>query len=285
MRGEAKMQVLRHRISTATAATLAMAVVATSLLATGRLAAEPVPVRHVEGVTFGFLVLRDLEGHDLAYGDIKQVVKPAHEGYVVSELKFRFKDGSSYEEITKYTQNGRFRLLSDQTTEKGPAFKKQIETWVDAKSGKVTYRDLDKDKEKGKEKTTTKQMSLPDDVANGILFILLKNIDPSAGATVSFVAVSEKPRVVKWNIEPGAERTIKAGLLELKAQHYIVKTKIEGVAGKVAPLVGKQPPDIHVWLVKSEAPTFLEFEGPLSEDGPVWRIELAAPEADTPAAR
>jgi hypothetical protein len=64
-----------------------------------------------------------------------------------------------------------------------------------------------------------------------------------------------------------------------------VKTKIEGVAGKVAPLVGKQPPDIHVWLVKSEAPTFLEFEGPLSEDGPVWRIELAAPEADTPAAR
>lgn len=73
--------------------------------------------------------------------------------------------------------------------------------------------------------------------------------------------------------------------MSLKAQHYIVKTKIEGVAGKVAPLVGKQPPDINVWLVKSEAPTFLEFEGPLSEDGPVWRIELAAPEADSSAAK
>jgi hypothetical protein len=270
------MQAFRSRIVRLTVTPLAIAAIA-SLLGMTRVAAEQIPVRHVEGVTFGFLVLRDLEGHDLAYGDLQQVVKPAHEDYVVAELKFRFKDGSSYEEITKYTQNGKFRLLSDQTTEKGPSFKKQIETWIDAKSGKITYREL----EKGKEKTTTKQISLPDDVANGILFILLKNVNPSVGGTVSFVAVSEKPRVVKWNIVPGPERTIKAGLLEFKAQHYIVKTKIEGVAGKVAPLVGKQPPDIHVWLVKSEAPTFLEFEGPLSEDGPVWRIELAAPEPDS----
>ena len=48
----------------------------------------------------------------------------------------------------------------------------------------------------------------------------------------------------------------------------------------MAPLVGKQPPDIHIWIVKSEAPTFLEFEGPLSQDSPVWRIELTAPEPD-----
>jgi hypothetical protein len=59
------------------------------------------------------------------------------------------------------------------------------------------------------------------------------------------------------------------------------ETKISGPAGAIAPLVGKQPPDIHVWLVKSEAPTFVEFEGPLSQDNPVWRIELAAPEPDS----
>lgn len=210
MQRDAKMLILRHRTSTIAAKFLMIAAIAISLFTSSRVAADPIPVRHVEGVTFGFLVLRDLEGHDLAYGDLKQVVKPAHENYVVAELKFRFKDGSSYDEITKYTQNGRFRLLSDQTTEKGPAFKKQIETWIDAKTGKVTYREL----EKGKEKTTTKQISLPDDVANGMLFILLKNIDPSVGGTVSFVAVSDKPRVVKWNIVPAPERTIKAGLLE-----------------------------------------------------------------------
>ena len=106
-------------------------------------------------------------------------------------------------------------------------------------------------------------------------------MDPTAETTVSFVAASSKPRIVKWNIAPGPEKTIKIGWTTQKAQHYVVKTKIQGPAGVVAPLVGKQPPDIHVWLVKSEAPTFVEFEGPLSQDNPVWRIELAAPEPDS----
>jgi hypothetical protein len=33
--------------------------------------------------------------------------------------------------------------------------------------------------------------------------------------------------------------------------------------------------------VKSESPTFYEFEGPLSAEGPVWRMELGAPEPET----
>jgi hypothetical protein len=61
----------------------------------------------------------------------------------------------------------------------------------------------------------------------------------------------------------------------------VVKVKIEGVAGAIAPIVGKQPPDTHVWIVKSEAPTFIESEGPLSQDSPVWRIEVTAPEPDS----
>ena len=136
-----------------------------------------------------------------------------------------------------------------------------------------------------KEKTTTKHLDLPEDVSNGLLSVLLKNVDPSAETTVSFVAASSKPRVVKWNISPGPEKNIKIGLITHKAQHYVVKTKIQGPAGAVAPLVGKQPPDIHVWLIKSEAPTFIEFEGPLSQDNPVWRIELTAPEPDSKGAK
>ncbi len=139
--------------------------------------------------------------------------------------------------------------------------------------------------EKGKDKTTTEHLDLPEDVSNGLLFVLLKNVDPSAETTVSFVAASTKPRVVKWNIVPGPEKTIKIGSMRQKVQHYIVKTKIEGPAGAIAPLIGKQPPDIHIWLVKSEAPTFVEFEGPLSQDTPVWRIELTAPEHDSQTLR
>jgi len=84
------------------------------------------------------------------------------------------------------------------------------------------------------------------------------------------------------NIVPQQERTIQVGIITHKAQHYVIKPKIEGIAGVVAPLVGKQPPDIHVWILKSEAPTFIESEGPLSQDSPVWRIEITAPEPDSP---
>jgi hypothetical protein len=239
------------------------------------LTAEQIPVRHIEGVTLGFLVLRNLDGEALAYGDWKQVVKP--DGLVVDNLRFQFKDGSLYEEVTKFTQRGKFRLVSDQVKQKGPSFRKQSESWIEADTGTITMRTG----ENGKETTMTKHLDLPEDVSNGLLFVLLKNVDPSAETTVSFVAASAKPRVVKWNIFPGPEKTIKVGSMTQKAQHYIVKTKIEGAAGAVAPLIGKQPPDIHVWLVKSEAPTFVEFEGPLSQDNPVWRIELTAPQQDS----
>jgi hypothetical protein len=238
----------------------------------------------MEGVSFGFLVLRNLDGQALAYGDLKQGVKS---GIVTDDVQFHFTDGSFYEEITKFTQHGEFRLVSDQVVQKGPSFKQETESWIDAATGKVAVRTLEKgkDKDKDKEKQATKQLTLPADLANGLLFTLVKNLDPSAETTVSMVAAAAKPRLVKLHIVPGPEKTIRVGLLTYKAQHYIVKTKIEGAAGVIAPLVGKQPPDVHIWIVKSEAPTFVEFEGPLSEDGPIWRIEMSAPEPDSPKAK
>jgi hypothetical protein len=243
--------------------------------------ADLVPVRHIEGEALGFLVLRSLDGTVLADGELKQAVK-ANDPIVMDDLQFRFKDGSFYREITKFTQGREFRLVSDQVVQKGPSFKQESETWIDAKTGKITVRS----REKGKEKLTEKHLDLPPDVSNGLLFILVKNVDPNApGTTVSFVAASSKPRLAKMNISPATEKTFKVGLITIKAQHYVVKTKIEGVAGVLAPLMGKQPPDIHIWIAKSEAPAFLEFEGPLSEDSPVWRIELAAPEPGAPQAQ
>jgi len=59
------------------------------------LTAEQIPVRHIEGVTLGFLVLRNPQGEALAYGDWKQGVKP--DGIVVDDLRFQSKDGSLYE--------------------------------------------------------------------------------------------------------------------------------------------------------------------------------------------
>jgi hypothetical protein len=238
--------------------------------------AEQIPVRHREGVTLGFLVLKDLSGKTLAYGELKQVVK--EQGLVVDDLQFHFKDGSYFREITKFTQDREFRMVSDQVVQKGPSFKRESESFIDAASGKVTFRTIDE----GKEKVTTEHVDIPQDAANGLFMTLTKNFDPSAAlTTVSMVAASDKPRVVKINITPGPDKPFKVGLIEHRAQHWVLKTKIEGAAGVVAPLMGKQPPDIHIWTVKSEAPAFLEFEGPLSQEGPVWRIEGTVPQPDS----
>lgn len=247
------------------------------IFASAILTAESIPVHHLEGITFGFLVVRDLDGKAVAYGTMKQVAKPG-DPVLTDDVQFQFKDGSYYRETTKFTQHGTFRLVSDHEIQKGPSFKQQCESWIDARSGKVSVRVWDG----GKEKQTVKQLHLPPDVANGLLFILVKNMDPSAAeTTVSMVAASDKPRVIQLVFTPSQEKTVKVGTLEFKAQHYVMKVKIEGVVGKVAPLVGKQPPDSNFWTIKSESPTFIEFEGPITADSPVWRVELAAPEPDT----
>ena len=166
-----------------------------------RSAADPVPVRHLEGVTFGFLVLRSLAGDALAYGEWKEVVTPG-DPVVTAELQLHFNDGSVYEEITKFTQRGTFRLVSNQVTKKGPSFKQDSESWIDAASGKVTIA-------RGKEKRPTKQIDIPPDAANGMLFILAKNMDPSAPeTTVAMVVIAkEAPSQLGSAVPPGNSRS------------------------------------------------------------------------------
>ncbi len=43
------------------------------------------------------------------------------------------------------------------------------------------------------------------------------------------------------------------------------------------PLIGKEPPNIHIWVVGGQAPTFIREQGPLYPDGPILTIELASP--------
>ena len=73
------------------------------------------------------------------------------------------------------------------------------------------------------------------------------------------------------------EEPFSVGGFNRKATHYVVKVEIGGAAGIVAPLVGKQPPDVHIWILGGEAPVFLKEEGPLYDGGPIWRIEQVSP--------
>ncbi len=251
---------------------LVLLLASAALLPPGTLSAAPVAVRHTEGLVHGFLVLRTLEGDTLADGDLIQV---AHGDRVTNHLVFSFRDGSVRDETAIFSQRGTFRLLNYHLMQKGPAFQRPMEVLVDSSTGQVRVRYTDED---AKEKVITDRLKLPPDVANGMIFTLLKNVRPDGPPTaVSMVAATPKPRLVKLVVTPRGEEPFSIGGSRRKAIHYVIKVEIGGVAGVVAPLLGKQPPDIHVWILGGEAPAFVKSEGPLYLGGPIWRIELTSP--------
>jgi hypothetical protein len=96
--------------------------------------AESVPVHYREGVSHGFLVVRTQDGKPIADGESTQI---AQGDRVTDRMRFKFKDGSIYEETTVFSQRGTFRLLSNHVVQKGPLFKRTMETSIDATSGQV----------------------------------------------------------------------------------------------------------------------------------------------------
>ena len=249
----------------------AMAACAASLWP-GALPAEPVAVRYTEGVVHGFLVLRTLDGTAIADGDL---IQAARGDRVTSRLVFHFKDGSVNEETAVFTQREHFRLLSDHLVQKGPAFPLPLDMSIDCASGQVTVRYAN---DHGEQKVEAVRLDLPADLANGMILTLLKNVGAGAPpSTVSMLAATPKPRLVKLAIATAAEEPFSTGSTARKASHYVVKVEIGGIAGLLAPLLGKQPPDSHVWILGGEAPAFVKSEAPLYLGGPLWRIELVSP--------
>ena len=237
-----------------------------------RVSADSVPVRYIEGLAHGFLVVRNQIGQQVAYGDTTQV---AHGDRVTSRMMFRFNDGSTEEETTVFSQRGTFRLLSDHVLQKGPAFKRPMETSIDATTGQVVVRYSD---DQGKEKVVMDRLNLPSDISNGLLVTLLKNIQPSTPkTTVSYVTATPKPRIVQLVITPEGDAEFSAGGSKHKAQEYVVKVEIGGAAGVIAHLAGKQPPDTHVWVLVGDAPAFFGLEGPFFEEDSISRIDLVSP--------
>jgi hypothetical protein len=237
----------------------------------GALVAERIPVRYVEGVTHGFLVLRTADGKRIADGDLAQ---EAHGNRVSSRLTFHFSDGSLYEETTEFSQRRQFRLLRDHVVQKGPSFKHTTDTSIDATRGTVSIRYT----EDGKEKTLRKRMKLPADLANGMVFTLLKNVRPgTAHTTLSYLVTTPQPRLVKLDITPAGEDRFTVGKFAFQATHYVVKINIGGITGVVAKVIGEQPADRHIWILADPVPAFIRFEGPLEEGGADWSIELTSP--------
>jgi hypothetical protein len=242
------------------------------LLAPSAQAQSTVEVRYSEGLIRGFLVLRAMDGDILAHGDLAQVARGER---VTSHLDLRFKDGSIYDETVHFSQQGSFQLSDYHLVQKGPVYKVPIDMTIDRSTGQVQVRYTDDD---GKEKVESERFELPPDLMNGMIPILLKNIAPDAKQkTVSLVAATPKPRLVKLVISPEGEAKFLAGGAIRTATQYRIKVEIGGILGFLAPLVGKQPEDSHAWVLDGDAPVFVRLEGPLFMGGPSWRIEPASP--------
>jgi hypothetical protein len=239
--------------------------------------ADSMPVRYVQGSFHGFLELRSEAGSVVASGDSLQFV---HGDRITTETIFHFKDGSIDDETTVYTQHRTFHLISDHHVQKGPAFPHPMDVLIDAASGQVTVRSLNKDAgdKDGKEEVKSEHMNLPPDLANGLIPLVAENMRPEAqGMTVSMVVMTPKPRLVKLVISNVGEENCSVVGVGRKASHYQIKIDLGGVAGVVAPMIGKAPPNIQLWVIYGKAPTFAREQGPLYAEGPMMTIQLASP--------
>jgi hypothetical protein len=249
---------------------LSVLLVCAPLFQQGTSAAAQVAVRHTEGDVHGFLVLKTLGGNTLGEGDLAQV---AHSDRVTTRFTVHFKDGSIHDETAVFSQRHNFRLLNYHLVQKGSTFPHPIEISIDGSTGQVTVHSTDN----GKEQTSDDRLKLPSGMANGLIPILLKNISDSGPTELSMVVATPKPRLVKLEITSQGSEPFSIGGSRRRATHYVVKVEIGGVGGAIAPLLGKQPPDTHVWILGGEVPAFVKMEGPLYPGGPSWRIELACP--------
>jgi hypothetical protein len=231
----------------------------------------PVEVRYQEGSVHGYLALRALDGTLRASGDMYQTIRG---GQLTSRLVYRFKDGSIDDESAVFTQNGHFRLVRDHHLQKGPSFPVETDLRFDVTTGQVIVRYV----EHGQIRQETSHMNLPEDLANGILLVLVKN--PPAQETemtVSYLAATPKPRVVRLSIkEDGTDTFTSAGLMNI-AQRYRIHVDLGGLMGVIAPLIGKEPADAFAWVSGKHVPAFIKSENPLYLGGPLLRTELISP--------
>jgi hypothetical protein len=135
---------------------------------------------------------------------------------------------------------------------------------IDVRSEQVTVRSTEKD---GKEDVKNDHLDLPPDVYNGMILSIVKNIRPETPETKVSMIVATPKRLVKLAISPRGEEPFSLVGSQRKAMRDEIKIELGGVTGMVAPLIGKQPPDIQIWIIGGEAPAFVKEEGFLYQGG------------------
>jgi len=232
--------------------------------------AEPIAVHYPQGTVHGFLTIHSEDGAVLGYGEFNQSVAGDR---VTIRFTLHFQDGSLDDETAVFTQHRVIGFVSDHHIQRGPFFKNAIDARVES-NGQVSIATTGED---GKVKQESSYIALPADLANGLVGPILYNISRSTtGATVGMVLPVGKGRLAKLHITPdhtesftavqGATRT---------ATVFRIKVDLGGIAGVVAPMIGKQPADVMVWLIEGTSPVIVREDAQLAEGSPIVSIQLA----------
>jgi hypothetical protein len=243
------------------------AVALTILTAAATASAQPVRVRFTEGVSHGFLVLRNEAGDVLAHGELVQAPRGAR---IENRLTFRFKDGSLWEETLTFTQQKVFRLMTYRQLQHGRSFPTASDVSFDRDSGRYRAK-------VGDESPADGSVDLPEDLHNGLSSTLMKNLPAGGKATGHLIVFTPKPQLLDTEIRAEGDDRYLVGDAARSATRFLLKMELRGVTKLVAAILGKDPPDVHYWIATGTAPAFVKFEGPLFLKGPRWRIELSAP--------
>ncbi len=232
--------------------------------------AQPLSVRHIQGTTHAFLVLRAESGTILGYGELLQLI---HGGRVNSRLTYHFRDGSIDDDISVFSQSHTFHFIRDYHVQHGPFFSKASECLVE-ESGRVTIHSVDKG---GKNKVETSHIDLPANVSNGFAATILLNTLPKSGPfKLGFITPAGKGRLIQLSIDvAGDEPFSPVQGVRRKATVFRIHPELGGAVGVVAPVLGKQPKDVFVWVLEGEVPGLVREIGPLEEGGPIVSVEPA----------
>jgi hypothetical protein len=232
---------------------------------------DPIPATHKQGSMHGFLLLKSDNGRVIAVGDQVNVVRGDK---IHSRLVFRFRDGSIDDESTVFRQGSVFQLLRDHHIQKGPSFPEPSDVTVDVPAGEVSWRET-KD---GKNEMKVEHMDLPQDLVNGMVSMVVENFPEKATEfKTSYLVIASKPRVIKLSIKPDGTDSARVGGGSRRSNRFNVHIDIGGLSGVIAPVLGKQPPDVKLWVIDGEVPTFVKMEGELYQKGPRWTMILTSP--------
>ena len=139
--------------------------------------------------------------------------------------------------------------------------------------GTITSRTPQSD---GSIKTETTHLDLPPDLSNGMIASSLLNVHPDAPAfKLGLVAPYGKGRLIQLGISPAEQQSFSCVTgFHCQANVFRIKPELGGVAGMVAPMIGKQPSDLFVWVPRRRCPRRRPRGRPALRRRPVVSIEL-----------